>query len=67
MPGAWLTGPVPQTTEYERVAPNFMAKKGDQFVREDFAGEQSAVMNVRGKGLERMPAAGARRAASRRP
>lgn len=51
VPGAWLTGPVPQITDYERVAPNFMAKKGDQFVQEDFAGEQSVVMNVRGKGL----------------
>ena len=51
VPGAWLTGPVPQITDYERVAPNFMAKKGDQFVQEDFVGEQSVVMNVRGKGL----------------
>jgi 7,8-dihydropterin-6-yl-methyl-4-(beta-D-ribofuranosyl)aminobenzene 5'-phosphate synthase len=51
VPGAWLTGTVPQITEYERVAPNFMAKKGDQFVQEDFVGEQSVVMNVRGKGL----------------
>jgi 7,8-dihydropterin-6-yl-methyl-4-(beta-D-ribofuranosyl)aminobenzene 5'-phosphate synthase len=51
VPGAWLTGPVPQITDYERVPPNFLAKKGDQFVQEEFVGEQSVVMNVRGKGL----------------
>jgi 7,8-dihydropterin-6-yl-methyl-4-(beta-D-ribofuranosyl)aminobenzene 5'-phosphate synthase len=51
VPGALLTGPVPQVTDYERIAPNFMAKKGDEFVQEQFIGEQSVVMNLRGKGL----------------
>lgn len=51
VPGAFLTGTVPQVTDYEQVSPNFKAKKGDQFVQEEFLGEQSVVMNLRGKGL----------------
>ncbi len=51
VPGALLSGFVPQVTEYERISPNFVAKMGDQFVQEEFAGEQSVIMNLRGKGL----------------
>jgi 7,8-dihydropterin-6-yl-methyl-4-(beta-D-ribofuranosyl)aminobenzene 5'-phosphate synthase len=51
VPGAFLTSPVPQITDYERISPNFAAKKDDQFVQEDFIGEQLVVMNLRGKGL----------------
>jgi 7,8-dihydropterin-6-yl-methyl-4-(beta-D-ribofuranosyl)aminobenzene 5'-phosphate synthase len=51
IPGAYLTGKVEQVTDYEKVPPIFLAKKGDQFVQEDFIGEQSIVLNAKGKGL----------------
>jgi 7,8-dihydropterin-6-yl-methyl-4-(beta-D-ribofuranosyl)aminobenzene 5'-phosphate synthase len=51
MQGAYLTGKVEQVTDYEKVPPIFLAKKGDQFVQEDFIGEQSIVLNAKGKGL----------------
>jgi 7,8-dihydropterin-6-yl-methyl-4-(beta-D-ribofuranosyl)aminobenzene 5'-phosphate synthase len=49
--GAYLTGKVEQVTDYEKIPPNFLAKRGDQFVQEDFIGEQSIVLNAKGKGL----------------
>jgi 7,8-dihydropterin-6-yl-methyl-4-(beta-D-ribofuranosyl)aminobenzene 5'-phosphate synthase len=51
VPGAYLTGRIERVTDYEKVPPAFMAKKGDEFVQEDFLGEQAVVMNVKGKGL----------------
>lgn len=49
--GAYLTGRIERTTDYEHIPPTFVAKKGDQFVQEEFPGEQAVVMNARGKGL----------------
>jgi 7,8-dihydropterin-6-yl-methyl-4-(beta-D-ribofuranosyl)aminobenzene 5'-phosphate synthase len=49
--GAYLTGRVEQVTDYERIPPIFVSKKGDQFVQEDFIGEQAIVFNAKGKGL----------------
>ena len=49
--GAFSTGRIEQVTEYERIPPVFVAKKGDQFVQEDFIGEQAIVLNAKGKGL----------------
>lgn len=51
VPGAYLTGKVEQVTEYEKIPPIFVAKKGDQFVQEEFVGEQAIVLNAKGKGL----------------
>jgi 7,8-dihydropterin-6-yl-methyl-4-(beta-D-ribofuranosyl)aminobenzene 5'-phosphate synthase len=51
VPGAHLTGKIEQVTDYEKVPPMFVAKKGDQFVQEDFIGEQAVVLNAKGKGL----------------
>jgi len=51
VPGAFSTGRIEQVTEYERIPPVFVAKKGDQFVQEDFIGEQAIVLNAKGKGL----------------
>jgi 7,8-dihydropterin-6-yl-methyl-4-(beta-D-ribofuranosyl)aminobenzene 5'-phosphate synthase len=51
VPGAYLTGRIDQVTDYEKVPPVFMTKRGDEFVQEDFLGEQAVVMNVKGKGL----------------
>jgi len=51
VPGALLTGRIAQVTDYEKVPPTFLAKKGEEFVQETFVGEQSVVMNAKGKGL----------------
>jgi len=51
VPGAYSTGKVAQVTDYEKIPPNFVARKGDQWVQEDFPGEQAIVLNAKGKGL----------------
>jgi 7,8-dihydropterin-6-yl-methyl-4-(beta-D-ribofuranosyl)aminobenzene 5'-phosphate synthase len=51
VPGAFLTGKVEQVTEYEKISPSFVAKRGDQYVQEEFIGEQAIFMNIKGKGL----------------
>jgi 7,8-dihydropterin-6-yl-methyl-4-(beta-D-ribofuranosyl)aminobenzene 5'-phosphate synthase len=49
--GAYLPGKIERVTDYEKIPPMFVAKKGDQFVQEDFIGEQAMVLNAKGKGL----------------
>jgi 7,8-dihydropterin-6-yl-methyl-4-(beta-D-ribofuranosyl)aminobenzene 5'-phosphate synthase len=49
--GACLTGKVEQVTDYEKIPPIFVKKSGDQYVQEDFIGEQAIVFSARGKGL----------------
>src|SRR5664280_2793272 len=39
--GAYLPGKIERVTDYEKIPPMFVAKKGDQFVQEDFIGEQA--------------------------
>jgi 7,8-dihydropterin-6-yl-methyl-4-(beta-D-ribofuranosyl)aminobenzene 5'-phosphate synthase len=51
IPGAYFTGKVDQVTDYEKIPPAFVAKRGDQFVQEEFIGEQAIVLNAKGKGL----------------
>jgi 7,8-dihydropterin-6-yl-methyl-4-(beta-D-ribofuranosyl)aminobenzene 5'-phosphate synthase len=51
IPGAYLPGKVDQVTDYEKIPPSFVAKKGSEFVQETFPGEQAVVLNVKGKGL----------------
>jgi 7,8-dihydropterin-6-yl-methyl-4-(beta-D-ribofuranosyl)aminobenzene 5'-phosphate synthase len=51
VPGACSTGRIEQVTGYEKIPPVFVTKKGDQFVQEEFIGEQAIVMNAKGKGL----------------
>ena len=51
IPGAYLPGRVEQVTDYEKVAPNFLAKRGNEFVQETFIGEQAVILNAKGKGL----------------
>jgi 7,8-dihydropterin-6-yl-methyl-4-(beta-D-ribofuranosyl)aminobenzene 5'-phosphate synthase len=51
IPGAWLPGRVEQVTDFERIAPNFVARKNGEFVPETFAGEQAVILNAKGKGL----------------
>jgi len=38
-------------TDYEVIAPNFVAKRGDQYVQEQFLGEQALLLHAKGKGL----------------
>jgi 7,8-dihydropterin-6-yl-methyl-4-(beta-D-ribofuranosyl)aminobenzene 5'-phosphate synthase len=51
IPGAYLPGKVEQVTDYEKIPPSFVAKKGNEFVQETFPGEQAAILNAKGKGL----------------
>jgi 7,8-dihydropterin-6-yl-methyl-4-(beta-D-ribofuranosyl)aminobenzene 5'-phosphate synthase len=51
IPGAYLPGRVEQVTDYEKIPPNFVAKKGEAFVQETFIGEQAVILNAKGKGL----------------
>ncbi len=51
IPGAYLSGRIEQVTDYEKIPPMFIAKNGDEFVPETFAGEQAVVLNAKGKGL----------------
>ena len=51
IPGAYLPGRIEQVTEYEKISPTFLAKKGNEFVQETFIGEQAVILNAKGKGL----------------
>jgi len=51
VPGAYLTGKVERVTDYEKIPPIFVAKKGNEIVQETFIGEQAVILNVKGKGL----------------
>jgi 7,8-dihydropterin-6-yl-methyl-4-(beta-D-ribofuranosyl)aminobenzene 5'-phosphate synthase len=51
IPGAYLPGKVEQVTDYEKIPPSFVAKKGNEFVQETFIGEQAVILNAKGKGL----------------
>jgi 7,8-dihydropterin-6-yl-methyl-4-(beta-D-ribofuranosyl)aminobenzene 5'-phosphate synthase len=49
--GAYLTGRIEKVTDYEKVDPGRWVKKGDNLEPETFIGEQSLVLNLKGKGL----------------
>jgi 7,8-dihydropterin-6-yl-methyl-4-(beta-D-ribofuranosyl)aminobenzene 5'-phosphate synthase len=49
--GAYLTGRIEKVTDYEKVDPQRWVKRGDKFATENFIGEQSVVLNLKGKGL----------------
>jgi 7,8-dihydropterin-6-yl-methyl-4-(beta-D-ribofuranosyl)aminobenzene 5'-phosphate synthase len=49
--GAYLAGKIERVTDYEKIPPRFVAKRGDQYVQEEFTGEQAIVLNAKGKGL----------------
>jgi 7,8-dihydropterin-6-yl-methyl-4-(beta-D-ribofuranosyl)aminobenzene 5'-phosphate synthase len=51
VPGAYLIGEIDQVTDYEKIPPVFLTKRGDQLVQDDFIGEQAIVLNAKGKGL----------------
>ena len=51
MPGAYLPGKVEMYTDYEKIPPLFVAKKGTEYVQETFPGEQAVILNAKGKGL----------------
>src|SRR4030042_2502223 len=51
IPGAYLPGKIEQVTDYEKIPPQFVAKRGNEFVQETFPGEQAVVLNAKGKGL----------------
>jgi 7,8-dihydropterin-6-yl-methyl-4-(beta-D-ribofuranosyl)aminobenzene 5'-phosphate synthase len=49
--GAYLTGRIEKVTDYEKVDPGRWVKKGDNLEPETFIGEQSVVLNAKGRGL----------------
>jgi 7,8-dihydropterin-6-yl-methyl-4-(beta-D-ribofuranosyl)aminobenzene 5'-phosphate synthase len=49
--GAYLTGRIEKVTDYEKVDPGRWVKIGDDRKPETFVGEQSVVLNLKGKGL----------------
>jgi 7,8-dihydropterin-6-yl-methyl-4-(beta-D-ribofuranosyl)aminobenzene 5'-phosphate synthase len=51
IPGAYLSGRIELVTEYEKLNPAFVAKKGAEYVTERFPGEQAVILNAKGKGL----------------
>ena len=51
IPGAVLPGKIEQVTEYEKIPPQFLVKKGNDLVQDTFPGEQAVILNARGKGL----------------
>ena len=51
VPGAYLTGRIEKVTDYEKVDPGRWVKRGDNLEPETFLGEQSVVLNLKGKGL----------------
>jgi 7,8-dihydropterin-6-yl-methyl-4-(beta-D-ribofuranosyl)aminobenzene 5'-phosphate synthase len=51
IPGAYLPGKIEQVTDYEKIPPFFVAKRGNEFVQETFIGEQAVILNAKGKGL----------------
>jgi 7,8-dihydropterin-6-yl-methyl-4-(beta-D-ribofuranosyl)aminobenzene 5'-phosphate synthase len=50
-PAAYLTGRIERVTEYEKVDPQRWVRKGDKWEPENFVGEQSVVLSLKGKGL----------------
>ena len=51
VPGAYLTGNIERVTEYEKGSPMLLIKRGEKMERDFFTGEQSLVLNIKGKGL----------------
>jgi len=51
VPGAYLTGRIEKVTDYEKVDPGRWVQRGDNRAPENFIGEQSVVLNLKGKGL----------------
>jgi len=51
IPGACLPGRIEQVTDYEKVAPTFLAKQGGDYVQETFIGEQAVILHAKGRGL----------------
>jgi 7,8-dihydropterin-6-yl-methyl-4-(beta-D-ribofuranosyl)aminobenzene 5'-phosphate synthase len=49
--GVCLTGRIEKVTDYEKVDPGRWIKRGDKFEQDNFIGEQSVVLNLKGKGL----------------
>lgn len=51
VPGAYLTGNIERTTEYEKGSPVLFIRRGDKLELDSFIGEQSLFFNMKGKGL----------------
>ncbi len=51
IPGAYFTGNIERVTDYEKVPPSLLIKRGEQPEPDDFRGEQAFFFKLKGKGL----------------
>ncbi len=51
IPGAYFTGNIQRVTEYEKINPTLLCKRGETPEPDDFRGEQALFFKVKGKGL----------------
>jgi 7,8-dihydropterin-6-yl-methyl-4-(beta-D-ribofuranosyl)aminobenzene 5'-phosphate synthase len=51
MKGGYFTGNIERVTDYEKVPPNLLIKRGDKLEHDQFGGEQALFFIVKGKGL----------------
>ncbi len=51
MKGGYSTGYIERVTDYEKVSPAFLIKRGERLEQDQIAGEQALFFNVKGKGL----------------
>ncbi len=51
IPGAYFTGNIERVTQYEKVPPVLLIKRGEKPEPDDFRGEQALFFKVKGKGL----------------
>lgn len=51
IPGCYLTGNIERATEYEKIPPSLLIKRGEKLEGELLEGEQAVMCKVKGKGL----------------
>ena len=50
VPGAYMSGTIDMVTEYEKGQAPLLQKRGGQFQQDFFIGEQTVILNIKGKG-----------------
>jgi 7,8-dihydropterin-6-yl-methyl-4-(beta-D-ribofuranosyl)aminobenzene 5'-phosphate synthase len=51
IPGAYFSGRIARVTEYEKIPPIFLLRRGDNREHDTMIGEQALILNMKGKGL----------------
>jgi len=60
MKGGYFTGKIERVTDYEKIPPTLVIKRGEKLEPDSFIGEQALIFNVKGKGLVVLSACGHR-------